>query len=176
MSHTHIHPLDLLTNASPDVCVLDVRTKAEVDAKSLPGCLHIPLNELTPQALGEAIAKSGKDASCVYLLCQGGKRAELAAQQLTGKLAAKLCVIEGGIQAVEAAHIPLQKTTKKPIAIERQVRITAGILVLLGIVLGTWIDPGFYGLSAFVGAGFIFSGITDTCLMGKILLAMPWNN
>jgi len=64
---------------------------------------------------------------------------------------------------------------KKAISLERQVRIAAGSLVLLGAVLGSFVHPAFIGLSAFVGAGLAFSGITDTCGMGMILARMPWN-
>jgi hypothetical protein len=32
------------------------------------------------------------------------------------------------------------------------------------------------GLSAFVGAGLVFAGVTDTCGMGMLLARMPWNN
>ena len=35
--------------------------------------------------------------------------------------------------------------------------------------------PYFIGLSAFVGAGLVFAGITDTCGMGMMLARMPWN-
>ena len=31
------------------------------------------------------------------------------------------------------------------------------------------------GLAAFVGAGLMFAGITDTCGMGMLLARMPWN-
>lgn len=175
MSHTRIHPTDLLVNASADLCILDVRTAAEVKARSLPGCIHIPLHELTPQRLQQAIAESGKDGSCVYLLCQGGKRAELAAEQLAGQVDAKLCIVDGGIQAVQAANFPLQETARKVIPLERQVRIAAGLLVLTGALLGTLVHPGYYGLSAFVGAGLVFAGITDICPMGMMIARMPWN-
>jgi hypothetical protein len=30
-------------------------------------------------------------------------------------------------------------------------------------------------LSAFVGAGLVFAGITDFCGMGLLLARMPWN-
>ena len=63
---------------------------------------------------------------------------------------------------------------KKAISLERQVRIAAGSLVLLGAVL-YFVHPAFIGLSAFVGAGLVFAGITDTCGMGMILARMPWN-
>ena len=63
----------------------------------------------------------------------------------------------------------------QPIEIMRQVQITAGSLVLLGVILGTWVAPAFYGLSAFVGAGLMFAGISGWCGMAKILAVMPWN-
>ena len=61
------------------------------------------------------------------------------------------------------------------IPLERQVRIAAGLLVLLGIGLAWHIHPAFLALSAFVGAGLVFSGLTDWCGMGMLLARMPWN-
>ena len=54
-------------------------------------------------------------------------------------------------------------------------RIAAGLLVMLGALLGWLVHPAFVGLSAFVGAGLVFAGITDTCGMGLLLARMPWN-
>ncbi|EGG99186.1 hypothetical protein imdm_1410 [gamma proteobacterium IMCC2047] len=48
--------------------------------------------------------------------------------------------------------------------------------MLLGVLLGFFVAPGFYGLSAFVGAGLIFAGVSDTCMMGMLLARMPWNS
>jgi predicted branched-subunit amino acid permease len=63
----------------------------------------------------------------------------------------------------------------KVISLERQVRIVAGALVLAGVVLGYFVHPGFIRLSAFVGAGLVFAGITDWCGMGLLLAKLPWN-
>ena len=175
MNHKHIHPIDLMANQTADICILDVRTSAEVKAAGLPNCLHIPLHELTAERLLDEIEKSGKNNQCVYLLCQGGKRAEMAADQLKGKINAELVVIEGGMNAVQQSNIPLQQNIKTTMSLERQVRVAAGSLVVLGTILGTWLHPGFYGLSAFVGSGLVFAGITDTCMMGMLIARMPWN-
>jgi hypothetical protein len=59
--------------------------------------------------------------------------------------------------------------------LERQVRIAAGLLVVVSAVLGAVVHPYFMGLAAFVGAGLVFAGITDACGMGMILARMPWN-
>jgi hypothetical protein len=64
---------------------------------------------------------------------------------------------------------------KNVISLERQIRITAGSLVLLGALLGWFLHPACVSLSAFVGAGLIFAGITNTCGMGLLLARMPWN-
>lgn len=174
MSHKSISPQELTAVNSTDMCVLDVRTAAEVKALNLPGSVHIPLHELTPERLQTAIAQQGKNGRCIYLLCQGGKRAQMAAEQLQGKIDAELIVIEGGINAVKAANIPLNEG-KGAMSLERQVRIAAGALVLTGVVLGFQISANFFLLSGFVGAGLMFAGITDTCMMGMLLARMPWN-
>jgi len=175
MSHKRIHPVDLMANKTADLCIVDVRTAAEVKAAGLPDCLHIPLHELTPERLQSEVAKSGKDGSCIYLLCQGGKRAEMAADQLKDYVKAELVIIEGGMNSVKQSNIPLATQGKKVIPLERQVRIAAGLLIITGAVLGTWVNPGFYGLCAFVGAGLTFAGITDICPMGMMIAKAPWN-
>lgn len=175
MSHKRIHPVDLMANKSADICILDVRTAAEVKAAALPDCLHIPLHELTPERLQAEIARSGKNGAAVYLLCQAGRRAEMAADQLSGKLDAELVVIDGGMNAVRQSNIPLTTADTNVISLERQVRIAAGLLVLAGAVLGTWFSPAFYGLSAFVGAGLVFAGVVDVCPMGMLIAKAPWN-
>ena len=61
------------------------------------------------------------------------------------------------------------------ISLERQVRIAAGALVLVGLALGQWVHPWGIALSGFVGAGLVFAGWTDTCGMGMLLAKAPWN-
>jgi hypothetical protein len=81
--------------------------------------------------------------------------------------------VEGGTRAWVACGLPVTRG-KKAVSLERQVRITAGALVLLGVGLG-FVHPAFFGIAAFVGGGLLFSGLTDTCGMGLLLAQMPWN-
>ena len=85
-------------------------------------------------------------------------------------------IVEGGIGALDNAGASLQKGQGTIMSLERQVRIAAGSLVVIGVALGTLVNPWFYGLSGFVGAGLVFAGVTDTCGMGMMLARMPWNN
>jgi rhodanese-related sulfurtransferase len=82
--------------------------------------------------------------------------------------------VEGGTQAWQKAGLPIIRG-QKTMSLERQVRIAAGMLVLTGATLSWLVHPAFIGLPAFVGAGLIFAGVTDSCAMGMMLAKMPWN-
>ena len=83
--------------------------------------------------------------------------------------------IEGGIEAWKDAGLPVVVDRKQPIEIQRQMQMTVGALVLFGVILSQLVNPAFIGLSAFVGAGLMFAGITGWCGMVKLLAVMPWN-
>jgi hypothetical protein len=53
--------------------------------------------------------------------------------------------------------------------IERVVRTFAGSLTLLGLGLGYFVAPGWYWLTAFVGANLFQSGITGFCPLALML-------
>ena len=82
--------------------------------------------------------------------------------------------IEGGTSAWQDANLPVVKG-KKAMSLERQVRIAAGSLVVIGAAVGHFVHPGGFALSAFIGAGLVFAGVTDTCGMGMMIAKMPWN-
>ena len=156
--------------------VIDVRTPAEVNAESLDGSARFPLQDLHWHALQQHLNEHNHDSSQpVYILCGSGQRATRAAEQLQGDIDNQLVIIEGGINALKQLGVNVTKGSSNVISLERQVRITAGSLVVLGVALGFFVAPGFYGLSAFVGAGLVFAGVTDSCGMGMALARMPWN-
>lgn len=152
------------------VSLVDVRTPAEFGEVHIPASQLMPLDRLDVAAIQSAFSHSGP---CV-LICRSGKRAEQAYQKLQAGGCGNLVILDGGVAAWESAGLPVERGAKA-ISLERQVRIAAGLLVLLGVILGTWVQSGFYGLSAFVGAGLVFAGITDWCGMAMVLAKMPWN-
>jgi rhodanese-related sulfurtransferase len=155
--------------AQPDLSVIDVRTPVEFAEVHVPQAQNIPLDELKPGSL--SISKDQP----VYLLCRSGQRATRAAEKFIREGFAHPVVVEGGTLAWIEAQLPLTRGTAKVISLERQVRIVAGSLVLLGVLLGWFVHAGFFGLSAFVGAGLVFAGITDFCGMGLLIAKLPWN-
>ncbi|WP_372448874.1 YgaP family membrane protein [Saccharopolyspora endophytica] len=57
---------------------------------------------------------------------------------------------------------------------ERQVRLTAGLLVFIGVVASTAYEP-LKWIAGFVGAGLTFAAVTNTCAMSRVLGLLPHN-
>lgn len=149
--------------------LIDVRTPVEYAEIHVEGARLVPLDTLDPHTLA-----SGRNGEPLYVICRTGSRAAKAYEQLQAAGIQNVVSVEGGPLGWEQAGLPVVRGGKV-ISLERQVRIAAGTLVLVGVLLGWLVHPGFLGLSAFVGAGLIFAGITDTCGMGLMLAKMPWN-
>lgn len=163
-----------LLASSPGLTVLDVRTPAEYAEAHVPGVRNIPLNILSPKGLVHERIISENEP--VYLVCRSGARAEMAAEKFARDNIDNAVVVEGGTLAWSNAGLPLKRGPAQAISLERQVRIAAGFLVLLGLLLAYFVHIVFVGLAAFVGAGLVFAGITDFCGMGLLLAKLPWNN
>jgi rhodanese-related sulfurtransferase len=151
--------------------LIDVRTPAEFREVHVPFAKNVPLDRLEPSHL--AASCGGPVGQPVFVICLSGARGAKACEQLSAA-GLRAVNIEGGTLAWAAANLPVVRG-KKTISLERQVRIAAGSLVLLGCVLGFFVHPLGYALSAFIGAGLVFAGVTDTCGMGMLLARMPWN-
>ena len=151
--------------------LIDVRTPAEFREVHTEHAHSLPLADLQGRTVEEL---SRSNPGPVFLLCASGIRATKAAEQLRNAGIARISVIEGGIHAWEAAGLPVRRG-RKTISIERQVRIGAGTLVLTGVIVGKTWQPGFLGLSAFVGAGLVFAGVSDICALAILLAKAPWN-
>jgi rhodanese-related sulfurtransferase len=160
-----------LDKTGEPVELIDVRTPAEFAEVHVPFARNIPLDRLQAEAF---VAQwNGSISGPFYVICQSGTRARKACEKL--KAAGLNAIhIDGGTSAWVAAGLPVVRG-RKTMSLERQVRIAAGSLVFTGAVLGYFIHPYWIGLAAFVGAGLVFSGITDTCGMGMLLARLPWN-
>jgi rhodanese-related sulfurtransferase len=166
-----ISPVELqkILATQPSSAVIDVRTPIEFAEVHVPQAQNIPLDELKPSSL-----QLRKDQP-VYLLCRSGQRATKAAEKFSREGFSQSIIVEGGTLAWIEANLPVTRSSVKIINLERQVRIVAGSLVLIGVLLGWFVHREFFGLSAFVGAGLVFAGITDFCGMGLLLAKLPWN-
>ena len=145
--------------------LLDVRTPAEFQEVHVPQAKSVPLDKLDPAAFDKS--------QPLLVICRSGGRGQKACEKLraAGFTATN---IEGGTLAWEQAGLPVVRG-RKTMSLERQVRIVAGGIAGIGAILALVVHPWFAGIPAFIGAGLVFAGITDTCTMGMVLARMPWN-
>jgi rhodanese-related sulfurtransferase len=166
------HKLNELYERDRAIRLIDVRTPAEFGEAHVPFAENWPLESFDPAAVVRS--RDGEANTPIYVICQKGGRAATACTKLTAAGIEQAVNVEGGTSAWEQAGLPVTRG-KRTISLERQVRIAAGSLVVIGSLLGYFVHPYFMGLAAFVGAGLMFAGITDTCGMGMVLARMPWN-
>jgi rhodanese-related sulfurtransferase len=152
--------------------IIDVRTPVEFREVHVEGARNIPLDQLDPKSL--MLGRNGSVTEPLYVICRSGGRGQKACEKFHQAGFTNVVNVEGGTTACIAAGLPVVRG-KRAMSLERQVRIAAGTLVLIGAALAWWVHPAFVGLSAFIGAGLVFAGITDTCGMGMMLAKMPWN-
>jgi len=149
--------------------LIDVRTPVEFQEVHVPFARNVPLDQLDVAKL----RASRESTQPLYVICRSGSRGKQACEKLLAAGITNVVNVEGGTLAWDQAGLPVT-WGKAAISLERQVRIAAGLLVLIGSGLGA-VSPYWIGLSAFVGAGLVFAGVTDTCGMGMLLARMPWN-
>jgi rhodanese-related sulfurtransferase len=173
MNTSTISPRQLheAVRAGKSVKLIDVRTPVEFREVHVDFARNVPLDQLDPARIAAERNGSGEP---LYVICRSGSRGQQAREKLLAAGHANVVNVAGGTQAWDEAGLPVVRG-QKAISLERQVRIAAGSLVLLGALLGYFAHPYWIALSAFVGAGLVFAGITDTCGMGMLLARMPWN-
>jgi sulfur dioxygenase len=159
--------LQALRAQAPGPSILDVRTPLEFESEHIEGALNIPLGQLDSRL--EDLAEQQD----VVIVCRTGVRATIAAESLA-RAGGRARVLDGGMLAWRRARLPVREGRKR-LAVDRQVQLIAGSMVLTGVVLGTFLNPWFLALAAFFGAGLTFAGATGTCGLALILMKLPWN-
>ncbi|HEX7775486.1 MAG TPA: rhodanese family protein [Parvibaculum sp.] len=147
--------------------IIDIREPDEFAREHIPGARNAPLSKIGNFAGPRA-------GEIVVYHCKSGMRTQANAAKLPSDVC-EAYILEGGLDAWKKAGLPVATDTRQPIEIMRQVQIAAGSLVIFGVLLGTALHPGFYALSAFVGAGLVFAGASGYCGMARLLALMPWN-
>jgi rhodanese-related sulfurtransferase len=171
-------PVQLLTLKPDDVAdgiragravLVDIREPDEFARRHVKGALSRPLSAFEEVHLKIEVGKE------VVFTCRSGMRTGANCERLARSVDGVAFMLDGGVDGWAAAGLPLEEDRKAPLEITRQVHIAAGSLVLLGVVLGFAVHPAFFGLSAVVGAGLAFAGITGFCGMARLLALAPWN-
>lgn len=153
------------------VDLIDVRTPAEFGEVHVPFAKNVPLDRFDAAQIAKEYA--GKETP-LYVICRSGSRAKQACDKLIAAGCTNVVNVEGGTLAWDQAGLQVVRG-KKVMSLERQMRIVAGGLVFVGVMLGAFVHPYLYGLSGFVGLGLVFAGVTDICPMAMMIARMPWN-
>lgn len=153
-----------------ETIIIDVRSAAEFETMHIRGSYNVPL-PLLSEHTNELASRL---TSHVVLVCQSGVRAEQARQRLSAVGLNAAHVLTSGVPGFAAAGGDVVKG-KKQWGLERQVRMAAGSLVMLGLAGGKYVSPKIRILAGAIGTGLTFSATTNTCAMGRVLSVMPWN-
>jgi len=159
---------ELSGSSNPSWQCIDVRSPTEFASGHIPAAINIPMDEI------ESRLADLRPQHPTVLVCQSGKRASMTQALLAGRID-NLFVLTGGTDAWKSAGLPLVASTRTRWALERQVRLGAGLLVLTGVLLGFLVNPGWFWLAGFVGGGLVFAGTTNFCAMAHLLALLPWN-
>lgn len=149
--------------------LVDIREADEFGRAHIAGARSQPLSAWENAPLA---ANPGAE---VIFTCRTGMRTAGACDRLAARVEGDAYVLDGGLDAWAKAGLPVERNRNAPMEINRQVQITAGLLILSGIILGLLVSPAWFGISAFVGAGLTFAGLTGTCAMARLLMLAPWN-
>lgn len=168
MSLPRISPAKAKNLIDAGAVLIDIREADEHARSKIPAARHAPLSRLDSLAIEPG-------AKAVIFHCRSGNRTASNADRLTQCTDCEAYILDGGIDAWRSAGLPVLDDKGQPIEIIRQVQITAGSLVFAGTVLGLFVHPAFYALAAFVGAGLVFSGVSGSCMMARLLAFAPWN-
>ncbi|MFJ6215628.1 rhodanese-like domain-containing protein [Streptomyces sp. NPDC092296] len=158
---------------TPDAfTVVDVRSPAEFAAGHLPAAVNIPLDEL-PDAV--PALRAAAERRGLLLVCASGVRSERA-RDLLAEAGVEAAALTGGTGAWQAAGRELHRIpgARQVWAMDRQVRFTAGGIVLTALLLDR-VRPGARWVAAGIGAGLVYSGLSGTCGLAALLARLPHN-
>ena len=152
-----------------EIHLVDVREKMEFAGGRVKGASLLPLGELEKRHAELDQSKS------IYVICRTGRRSAEAQRKLLALGFTNVVNVTGGIEAWKKEGLPVERDEHAPWSIERQVRFTAGLLVLAGVLLSIFVHPYFIALSGLIGFGLAFTATIDWCGMGLLIAKMPWN-
>src|SRR5262245_3252885 len=132
------HQLAELCRSGRRIDLIDVRTPVEYREVHLEFARNVPLDRLDAAALtGQRRASPDEP---LYVICRSGSRGQQACEKLLKAGCSNVFNVEGGTLACAAAGLPVVRG-RKAVSLERQVRIAAGSLVLLGAILAWLVHP-----------------------------------
>lgn len=154
-----------------EAVILDVREPAE----HVSSCIECAeLRPLSKISAGDVPKESGKK---IIVHCRSGKRSQIACQKfIEAHPETDFYNLDGGILAWQKAGLKtIKKAESSVLPLDRQVQLTVGTMVFIGVLLGYFVNTSFLIIPLFFGAGLIFAGVSGACGLAMLLAKMPWN-
>ncbi|QIZ00271.2 rhodanese-like domain-containing protein [Streptomyces sp. S1D4-11] len=155
-----------------ELTVIDVRTHGEYASGHIAGAHNIPLDHLDAAA---PVLKSAAECGDLVMVCASGARSAQACATLTAHGIPAATLTGGTIAWSKHGHDLHRTTDTRGIwPMDRQVRFVAGSLILAGLAVGQrraaarWLSVG-------VAGGLVYSAVSGSCAMARVLAKLPLN-
>lgn len=156
-----------------EIKLIDIRESIEHKQEHIESSELSCLSEFDEE---KTLQKHNCEDSVLVYCCHSGNRTKQFAEKLANlNCTQDIYILKGGITAWKANNYKTIKNTSIKFSLIQQVHIIAGVLILLGVILSVLVNNNFIYLSAFVGAGLLYAGLSGNCMMGMLLAKMPWN-
>jgi rhodanese-related sulfurtransferase len=152
-----------------DITLIDIREADEFAREHIKGAINMPFSDLEAGKL-----KISSDLDVVFH-CRSGMRTQANCQALTRHAGKPASVLGNGLEAWKRSGLPVSENRSAPLEINRQVQMAAGSLILIGAISAMTIHPAFIWLSAMVGGGLVFAGLSGWCGLAVLMSHAPWN-
>lgn len=152
-----------------DAILIDVREPFEHSSAHIAGSQLCPLTSFKPQQVPYSLGKK------TLLYCKAGTRSRQAAAMLIAAGRTDVYSLAGGIEAWQAAGLPVAGSGRIVIDAQRQVFIIVACMILLGLALGFWVNPWWLLLPTFAAFGLLNAGLTGFCPLLLLVAKAPWN-
>lgn len=163
-----------------NVVLLDVRTQNEFEEGHISGAMSYPLESFNAEAVIHKISPPFPTPPTIYVTCASDSQSTKACKRLADAGYEYIIMVEGGIRAWRGAGLPIKRIKEnvllfQPLQIRQQIQVVVGSLVILGTLLGTFVNPGFLAISLLAGTGLAYEGLFGTDYLKQALLKMSWN-
>lgn len=148
--------------------LIDVREKMEFDEGSLKGAVNMASSKVK---VADFEIFNGKS---IYLVCQTGNRARTLGQVLLEAGFQQVGILDKHMEQLKQQDLEVSAEAKSW-TIDRQFRMTLGLLLLIGLVGSILVSNYFLILPAILCAGLIFTALIDRCYLRMGIAMLPWN-
>lgn len=153
-----------------NVFLIDVRTPAEYREVHIPGSANYPLGEVAE--LLTAVKERAGEAMAI--VCHTKVRSQVVQKELADRGAPTIPVLRGGMVAWLESGLPVVRD-ERGVSLQRKVQVAAGLLVVLGVLLGAFVSPWLLLLPGLVGAALLHAGVTGTSGLATLVAKLPFD-